>query len=97
MVQTSITHWSQSLRARVRMEGSAEEVRARAAEARMLVLSARASSQPGLSSHLRERSGLEVFELPFDATVVAALRHHPRIRRDGDALPLVTRLPAWPE
>ncbi len=74
----------------------ADEVRARAGEARpLLVLSARASRQPGLSSHLRERSGLEVFELPHDAAVLAALRHHPRIRREGDALPFVTRLPAW--
>jgi hypothetical protein len=73
----------------------ADEVRVRSVEAKMLVLSARASSQPGLSSHLRERSGLEVFELPHDAAVVAALRHHSRLRREGDALPFVTRLPAW--
>jgi len=27
--------------------------------------------------------------------VVSALRHHPGIRRDGDALPFLTRLPAF--
>ena len=71
-------------------------MRARAEGARpLLLLSARAAQRPGLSAHLRERSGLEVFELPYDAAVLAALRHHPRIRRPGDALPLVTHLPAW--
>lgn len=75
----------------------ADEVRDRAPEASLLVLSARASRQPGLSAFLRERSGLEVFELPHDAAVVAALRHHEHLRQDGDALPFVTRLPAWSE
>jgi len=73
----------------------AGEVQGRAGERPLLVLTARASQQPGLSAHLREHTGLEVFELPHDAAVVAALRHHPRIRRDGDALPFLTRLPAW--
>jgi hypothetical protein len=77
-------------------ERLAERVTARAEGAPpLLLLSARASRQPGLASHLRDRSGLEVFELPYDVTVLAALRHHPRIRRTGDALPFVTRLPAW--
>jgi hypothetical protein len=74
----------------------AEEVLAQAGAARpLLVLSARASRQPGLSAHLREHAGLEVFELPYDAAVLAAQRHHPRIRHEGDALPFVTRLPGW--
>jgi hypothetical protein len=72
-----------------------EQVRTRAEGAPLLLLSARAAQEPGLSSYLRERSGLGVFELPKDAAVLAALRHHPRIRRPGDALPLVTQLPAW--
>jgi len=74
----------------------ADAVRARTGEPRpLLVLTARASQKPGLSAHLREHTGLDVFELPHDAAVVAALRHHPGIRRDGDALPFLTRLPAF--
>jgi hypothetical protein len=81
----------QSLHARL-----AGEVRGRVGEPRpLLVLTARASQQPGLSASLREHTGLDVFELPHDAAVVAALRHHPRIRREGDALPFLTRLPAF--
>lgn len=78
-------------------ERLAEQVRAHAeaSRPRLLLLSARASQKPGLSAHLRDRTGLEVMELPRDAAVVAALRHHRHIRRAGDALPFVTRLPAW--
>jgi hypothetical protein len=74
----------------------ADAVRLHAGEPRpLLVLTARASQKPGLSAHLREHTGLDIFELPHDAAVVSALRHHPGIRRDGDALPFLTRLPAF--
>lgn len=77
-------------------EGLTEQVRGRADGSRpLLLLSARASRQPGLAAHLRDHSGLEVFDLPYDAAVLAAVRHHAHLCRAGDALPFVTRLPAW--
>jgi hypothetical protein len=64
-----------------------------AGDARLLV-SARVSGIPGLSAQLERATGLDVLELPYDAAVVATLRHRDRLRHPGPALPFVTRLPA---
>ncbi|HEY5908265.1 MAG TPA: FHA domain-containing protein [Vicinamibacteria bacterium] len=61
----------------------------------LLLLSARASRQPGLVDHCRAHSGLELLELPYDAALLTALRHRERICRSDEVLPFVTSLPSW--
>jgi len=58
-----------------------------------LLVSARASRLPGLVDRLGALPGLQVLELPRDATLVGTLRERDHIRHDGEALPFVTRLP----
>ena len=48
---------------------------------------------PGPGRAAGVTTGLDAIELPYDATVVATLRHRDRLRHPGPALPFVTRLP----
>jgi hypothetical protein len=66
-----------------------------AAPGTRLLASARVSRIPGLADRLRSATGLEVIELPYDSAVSGTMRHRTHIRHAGDALPFVTRLPAW--
>jgi hypothetical protein len=79
-------------------ERIAERLRAEAlgavGPAALLLLSARVTRQPGLADHLRAATGLESFDLPYDAAVLGAMRHRAKIQA-ADPLPFVTRLPAW--
>jgi hypothetical protein len=58
-----------------------------------LLVSSRVSGIPGFTARLAEATGVDALELPYDATVVATLRHRDRLRHPGRALPFVTRLP----
>lgn len=66
----------------------------RVGEPATLLLSARAARLPGLADRLREIRGLGLVELVLGAAVAGVLEHRERIRRPGDALPFVTRLPS---
>jgi len=58
-----------------------------------LLVSVRASRLPGLVGRLGSLRGLGVLELPKDAALVGTLKSRDHIRRGGEALPFVTRLP----
>lgn len=58
-----------------------------------LLVSARAARLPGFVDRLRAVHGPDVVELPHDAAVSATLRLRDHIRRTGEALPFVARLP----
>jgi hypothetical protein len=58
-----------------------------------LLVSHHASMLPGLAEHLDRAGDLERIDLPADAAVRGALRHHAAIESPGVELPFVTRLP----
>jgi hypothetical protein len=59
----------------------------------LLLVSARAARLPGLLESLRADTGHEVLALPHDIAVSATLRQRDLLRRAGEALAFVTRLP----
>lgn len=58
-----------------------------------LLVSHRLSRLPGLAEHLDGAGIATRIELPADAAVAGALRHHAAIETTGEELPFVTRLP----
>jgi hypothetical protein len=59
----------------------------------VLLVSHRASMLPGLAEQFDSVGDLERIDLPADAAVRGALRHHAAIESPGVELPFVTRLP----
>ena len=58
-----------------------------------LLVSHRAAMLPGLAEHLDRAGDLARIDLPADAAVRGALRHHAAIEAPGGELPFITRLP----
>jgi hypothetical protein len=68
----------------------------RADEPAALLLTHRVARLPGLADRLRELPDATLVELHSSAAATGALQHRDHLRRTGEALPFVTRLPMAP-